>query len=139
MLESVARPAAEDPDIPVGGVSVNDEVMVGRVFVLADAALEQRRILHSWKPVREITACAGQSLFADESLSRGRVKFRAARIVGYFEASSLVAGDSVHEVITVVGPYGYVRLVVTRIANGCPEEKHFLLRREEMRTDRLRE
>ena len=82
MLESVTRATAEDPDILVGGMPVDDEVMVGCVFVLADSAFEQRRVLHSREAMSEITARGGASIFADQSLSPGWIELLAARIVG---------------------------------------------------------
>src|SRR5437588_1806294 len=39
-LESMARTAAREPDIVGGGMAIEEEVGVGSVFVLADAALD---------------------------------------------------------------------------------------------------
>ena len=68
MFESVARAAADDPHIRIARMPVDDEVVVGCIFVLADAGFDQRRIFHPRKTVREITARLGQPILAHQAL-----------------------------------------------------------------------
>src|SRR5262245_22546979 len=42
VLEAVAGAAADDPEVGCSGATIHDELLVGRVFVLAHARLQER-------------------------------------------------------------------------------------------------
>ena len=69
MLEAVSRAAANDPYIRIVRMPIDDEVVVGGIFVLADTRLEQRRIFHPRETVREIAAGRGETFIAYLSLA----------------------------------------------------------------------
>src|SRR5271165_6492330 len=97
---------------------IDDEIVVGGIFVLADAGLDQGRIFHSRKTIGKIAAGLSEAIFAHQPLAGGWIELRPARVIGHFEAASLVSRNSVHEVVAVIGPHRYVALVVARIARG---------------------
>ena len=69
MFESVARTAPDNPYVRVGRMPIDNEIVVSRVFVLADAGLDQRRIFHPRKTVGKITTRRSQTLFAHQPLA----------------------------------------------------------------------
>ena len=91
------EPPPKQPDIVVPGMAVDDEVIVGAVLILADARLEQRRILQRGKAEGDVFPDGLQSFRADGSFPRGGIELGTARIVGDFEASALIARNAVHE------------------------------------------
>src|SRR5579859_7560187 len=56
MLEPVARPSAGDPYILMLGMAVNQEVAVPRVLILANASLDDWRILQRRNVLLQISA-----------------------------------------------------------------------------------
>ena len=65
MLEAMTRSASEQPNIFAPRMAVDDEVVVGAVFVLANAGLEQRRILQGGKAEGDIVPDGLEPLRAD--------------------------------------------------------------------------
>jgi hypothetical protein len=69
VFESVARSTAHDPDIRIRRMPIDDEVVIGRVLVLADAGFHERCILHPGKTMRKIAAGFGQAVGGDDPFS----------------------------------------------------------------------
>src|ERR1017187_2902411 len=69
MFESMSRSAADNPDIRIHGMAIDDEVVIGRIFVLANSCFQQRRTFHPGETVGNIVAGFGQPILADQALS----------------------------------------------------------------------
>ena len=99
MLETVPRAPAYQPDVIHAGMAIHDEMAVGRLLVLADARLDERRIFHRGKAESHVLADSLQGRRADNSLAGGGIEFTATRIVGDFEPSAVAARDAVEEAL----------------------------------------
>src|ERR1700675_1147165 len=111
------------------GMAIDDEVIVGSLFVLADAALDQRCVLHTRKAECHVLAGVSQSLRIDGALAGRGVEFPSARVVSDLESASLVAWDAVHEASAMIGPDRQVLVVESGIAGRRAEEKYILFSR----------
>ena len=49
VLETMARPTADQDDIGQGGVAIDQEIAVGAVLILADFGAEDWRALEQWE------------------------------------------------------------------------------------------
>ncbi len=56
MLEAVAGASAQQPNIFVPGMAIDDEIVVRAVLILADARLQQRRIFQRGKAEGDIVS-----------------------------------------------------------------------------------
>ncbi len=65
MLEAVPGASSEQPDSFMSGVAIDDEIIVGRIFILANPGLEQRSILQSREPEGDVFADNLETLRAD--------------------------------------------------------------------------
>src|SRR6185503_13350358 len=81
VLEAVPRAAAHEPGVRRRGVAVDDEMVVRRVLVLADARLEQRRPLQFGETVRDVIAHRLHRLRARRTVAVRRIEDRPARVV----------------------------------------------------------
>src|SRR5712691_11805188 len=108
-------------------MSVDNEVVVRSVFILTNARLEQRSILQGRKAEGDIVAAGFQALDADCSFPRGRIKLRAAGIVGDFEASSFIAGNAIDEPFAMISPDRQLRFGEPVISGGSAKEEYVLL------------
>ena len=54
MFEAVARASAQQPDIIVSGMAVDDEVIVRGILILTNPRLEQRSIFQRGKPEGDV-------------------------------------------------------------------------------------
>src|SRR5579859_7042472 len=127
MLEPMPGPASEQPHILVRRMSVHNEVTVGRLLVLADASLNQRRIAQCRESEADIFANVLKRFGTDHPLSVTWIEFRPPRIVGNLEPAAVAAGDAIPESSVMIGPHRHVRITKSRIARKSPEEKHILL------------
>src|SRR6266705_6891067 len=118
-------------------MTIDNEVAVGRLLVLANAGFDQRSILHPGEAEAEVVTRALQALVADAPITAGGIKRGAARVVCKLEAAPLIAGNSVHEGLAVVGPDGHLGFVEAYFTGRWAEEKHILLRRKNFWPDRL--
>jgi hypothetical protein len=87
-------------------MAIKNEVVVECVFILANASFDDGRIFQAGKPVGEVLTDFGNRSATGDTLSRGRIELRSAGVVGYLEASLLVARDSIEESAAVVCPHG---------------------------------
>src|SRR5207245_6205486 len=69
-LESMAGTAADEPDIVGGGMAIEEEVGVGGIFVLADAALDDGLCGEDRKPPPEKFAGAADRLRRYNAIDR---------------------------------------------------------------------
>src|SRR5437667_5448362 len=120
------RTAADYPNVFMQRVTVNDEVVVWAVLVLANSAFEQRSILQPRKAEAYIVAHCLESIGAYGSVTRSRIEFRSTRIIGDFEAASLISWNAVDETFTMFSPNRKLAFRVTIISLGCAKEKYFL-------------
>src|SRR3989454_3013268 len=128
VLEPVARAAAHEPDGVGAGMTIDDEVLVRTLLVLANPRLEQRGAGEPGKAVPEVLARRAQPLRRRLSLPRGGIERRTARVVRHLKAPPPVAGDPVHEARAVVRPDGQGLLGEPRVARRRPEEEDLLAR-----------
>src|SRR5258705_13985715 len=104
-------------------MTIDYEVAVGCLFILANASFDQRSILHPGEAEAEIVTRALQALVADAALTDGGIKCGTARVVGDLEAAALIAGNSIHEGLPVVGPDWHVGFVVAYVAGRWAEKE----------------
>src|SRR2546427_11949502 len=76
VLEPVARAAAHEPDVVRAGMTIDDEVLVRTLLVLAHARLEQRRAGEPRKAVPQVVARRTQPLRPRLPLPRGGTERR---------------------------------------------------------------
>src|SRR5712671_584558 len=114
-------------------MSIDDEVVVRRVFVLAHASLEERRVFHPRKAIGKVASRLSQTVVVDQSLSEGRIELAPTGIVRQFEAAVLVPGNSVHKVVAVIRPDRQVAFVIAVVTRWSSEEQHILLGGYEVR------
>src|SRR5207247_5158240 len=94
-------------------VTVNDEVVVWAVLVLANSAFEQRSILQPGETEPHIVAHRLESIGAYGSVARSRIEFVSTCIIGDFEAASLISRNAVDETLTMISPNRKVAFRVT--------------------------
>src|SRR5947207_11007758 len=128
VLEAVARAAPDQPRVRGPRMTIDDEVLVGRLLVLADARLEQRCAFQSGESNPEIVASRLQGLGTRGSGLGGRIDDGSACIIGHLEPAPLVAGNAVHEPGAVIRPDRQRLLGETPVARRRPEEEDFLPR-----------
>src|SRR5215468_6589628 len=119
-------------------MTVDDEVVVSRVLVLADASFEQRSSLHAGEAARQIATRFVETGLTDDSLAGGRIERGATRVVGQLEAASLIPGNPVHEMVAVIRPHRDVVLGVSGLTRGSTEEEDILLADRQVRTNSAR-
>src|SRR5213592_1800814 len=122
VFEPVPRSPTDDPRVRRLRVPIDDEMLVGRLFVLADARLEQRRAFQAGEPVGEIVARDLEGVGTGDSGLSGRIDDGSSGIVGHFEAAPLVTRDAVHEARAVIRPDGQRFLREAPIAGRRPKE-----------------
>src|SRR5207247_6082554 len=93
VLEPVARAAAHEPDVVRAGMTIDDEVLVRTLLVLAHARLEQRSAGEPRKAVAQVVARRAQPHRTRLPLPCGGIERRAAHVVRHLEAPPPVAGD----------------------------------------------
>ena len=98
MLEAVAGPAANDPDIFRFGMVVQDEILIRGVLVLTDTAFSQRSVGQRRKTQPKITACSSQSLRRDLALHGGGINDRSTCVVRDLEAAPVIPRNAIEEV-----------------------------------------
>src|SRR5690349_3004260 len=128
VLEAVSRASAHEPRISRRRMTVDDEVLVRRVLVLAHARLEQRSVLERRKSVPEVLTSGAQRLGRGQAFAARGIERGPARIVRDLEPPPLIAGNAIHEMRAVVGPNRERFLGEATIAARRAEEEDFLPR-----------
>src|SRR5882762_2713446 len=105
---------------------IDDEVLVGRVFVLAHTGLDQRSALQSRKPKREILARRLEALRCGHALAGRGIEWRPPGVVRDLEPAPLVARNAVDESPAVIGPHRQRLLRKPLVTGGRAEEKDLL-------------
>src|SRR5881296_4448716 len=106
VLEPVPGAAADQPGVRRLRMVIDDKVLVGRLFILAHARLEEGRALQYGKPVRDVVTRDLERRCGRGALAIGGIEHRPSRVVGDLEATPLVSGDAVHEARPVIRPDG---------------------------------
>src|SRR5438128_11810447 len=107
-------------------VTVNDEVVVWAVLVLANSAFEQRSTLQPGETEPHIVAHRLESIGAYGSVARSRIEFGPTRVIGDFEAASLISRNAVDETLTMISPNRKVAFRVTIVSLSRAKEKDLL-------------
>src|SRR5438128_12171818 len=94
------RTAADYPNIFMQRVTVNDEVIVWAVLVLANSAFEQRSILQPGETDPHVVAHCLESVGAYGPFTLSRIEFCSTRIICNFEAAHRGSWFEVDETIT---------------------------------------
>src|SRR5712664_1025851 len=139
VLEAVPRSTTHQPRVRRLRVSIDDEMLVWGLLVLADARLEERRAFQSGESVGDIIAGNLQRRRSGRAITVRRIEQGAARVVGDLEAAPLVPGNAVHEARAMVPPDGQRLLGEAPIAGGRPEKEDLLARRLHALTDGIGE
>src|SRR5207249_11159180 len=131
--------AAHEPDVRRRWVTVDDEVLVGRVFVLAHPCPDQRGALQAREPRRARVPRRLQPLRRGYPLARGGVERWPAGVVGDLEPAPLVAGNPVYEPSPVIRPHGQRLLGEPHVARGRAETEDLLAGSAEPITNDVRQ
>src|SRR2546427_11065978 len=107
-------------------VTVNDEVVVWAVLVLANSAFEQRSTLQPGETEPHIVEHRLESIGAYGSVARSRIEFGPTRVIGDFEAASLISRKAVDETLTMISPNRKLAFRVTVISRRRAKEKYLL-------------
>src|SRR5882762_10412898 len=126
VLEAVPRTAPHEPGVRRSRMPIDDEVLVGRVFVLAYTGLDQRSALQSRKPKREILARRLEALRCGHALAGRGIEWRPPGVVRDLEPAPLVARNAVDESPAVIGPHRQRLLRKPLVTGGRAEEKDLL-------------
>src|SRR5215510_10818338 len=92
VLETMARPAADNPDIVVLRVSIDEEVAVRRVLVLTDARLHDRCAFHGREPTLQPRTRALHCRLCDDTVVAIGIDRRAMLVDANLEASIVDVG-----------------------------------------------
>src|SRR6266550_1263145 len=106
VFEAMPRSPAHDPRVRRFRVPIDDEMLVGGLFVLTDARLEKRGAFQAAEPVGEIVAGDLKGVGTRDSGLGGRIDDGSSGIVGHLEAAPLVSRNAVHEARAVIRPDG---------------------------------
>ena len=109
-------------------MAVEEEVLVRRILVLANACFQQRRPAHPGKAVFHILTDLAQTFRGRHSLAQCRIESRTTHIGGHLETAPLVPRNAVKQLAAVIDPGWHLRFEIARIARGCAKEKHLLAR-----------
>lgn len=82
VLETVARTAPDKQDVGEMGMMINQEVAVSSIFILADAAFDERRFLQQREPAITKGDYFGQRQLGRHAALRIGVDLNAVSVVG---------------------------------------------------------
>src|SRR5437762_2696411 len=107
----MARAAAGEPDVGDRGMSVEEEVGIRRIFILADARLDDRLRRECGEASPDELPEVVDGFGRYDPIERSRVDWRARHIVADFESAALVARHAVPSPLAEVDPSGARRPV----------------------------
>src|SRR5437870_717054 len=102
--------AARNPDVGHGRVSIDDEVPVRTVLVLANFGTENGGVTQGGESAAHERADRALEVGGRMPVAVGRVELRPSRVVGDLEAAVQIAGDAVNEAVAGLHPHGQARL-----------------------------
>src|SRR5580704_4153883 len=108
-------------------MTVDDEVAVGSLLVLADASFKQWRLFQGREAEADVLANVFERVGADDALAVGGIEGGAAGVVGDLEAAPSAAGNAVTKTPVMVTPDGQMAVAETVVSGGGSEEKNVLL------------
>src|SRR5262249_24871932 len=138
VLEAVAGAAPDQPQVVPLRMTVDQEIPVGSVLVLADLASDERRSLQGRKASTHEIPDAGESFRRDDPGPVVRIEGGTVAIGRDLEASSLEVGDPVN-LFGEVHPHGHFRRAEARVAGRDPKVVDLLARREDAIAEEIRE
>src|SRR5262249_46857365 len=138
-LVPVAAPATDDPEVRHPGMTVDDEVAVGTVLVLAHFCTEERGIPQQRKALAHELAHRALAVSRRIAIAVGWIELSPSRIVGDFEAAMQVARNAVHEAAAGVDPHGQARLDESIVTGRGAEVVDLLPRGLHARANHVRE
>ena len=106
-------------------MTVDNELAVGRLLILADARLNQRSIFQGREAEGQILANELQRLLADDSFPRGGIEGRTARVICNFETTA--PRDAIKEAAAMVAPHWQVLVTKASVARRRTKEEDVLL------------
>src|SRR5438270_8328620 len=108
-------------------MTVDNELAVGRLFILADAGLNQRSIFQGREAEDQILTNELQRLRADHSFSRGGIEDRTAGVICNFETTARVPRDAIKETTAMVAPHWQVLVTKASVPRRRTKEEDVLL------------
>src|SRR6185295_19344948 len=129
----------EQPDVCPVGMSVDEQIAVGAVFVLADARLDYRAALQRRETSLHVVAHFRQRTGGELPIADIRIDRRSVLIVRNLEAAAFKIREPVVDVAVVeIRPTGQLPGREALIARPRREEKHLLSGRKDARAQKLR-
>src|ERR1700686_1417770 len=108
-------------------MTVDNELAVGRLLILADARFNQRSIFQGREAEGQILTNKLQRLLADDSFSRGRIEGRTTRVIGNFETTARVPRDAIKKTAAMLAPHWQVKVTKASVARWRTKEEDVLL------------
>src|SRR5712671_2103216 len=108
-------------------MTVDNELAVGRLLILADARFNQRSVFQGREAEGQILTNKLQRLPADDPFSRGRIEGRTARVICNFETTARVPRDAIEETAAMVAPHRQVLVTKASVARRRTKEEDVLL------------
>src|SRR5687767_14694250 len=109
-LVPVTAAAARNPDVRHGGMTVDDELAVGTVFVLAHLGPENGCVLQRGEATAHERAERTLDVEGRYPAPVRGIELRASRVIGHLESAVQVAGDAVNEMVAEIDPHRHARL-----------------------------
>ena len=113
-------------------MTIDDEIFIRAVLILADSGFHKRRIFQSRETEPKVVANHLQSFWGDGPLAGSRVELWAASVVGDLESAPLISGNAIEKVIAVVSPDREVFLREAVVASWRAKEEDILLGRADV-------
>src|SRR5271167_4070703 len=106
-------------------MTVDDQIVVGAVFVLADAGLQQRRVFHRRKAEGDVIASELDAILTHLAFAGSRIEVGSSRIVGELESAAVRGGDAVDKAFMMIAPDWQLCFREAIVSRRRTEEKYF--------------
>src|SRR5580704_6722637 len=129
VFEAMPGTSADQPDVGVVRVAVDQEIAIGRVLVLADPRFEERGVPQRGKALPEEIARGGERIGGRCAIRGVGIDGRAMAVEGDFHATAFQIGKSVGSArVAEIDPNRHGRGRETLVAGGWAEEEGLLSR-----------
>src|SRR5581483_2598758 len=110
-------------------MTIDDEIAVCGVLILANARIHDRRVTERGKPLVDVGSRGRHFFRHDKAVQRVGINERTVLVESDFEAPRFEIRESVHAALVAeIDPDGYLRYAKAAVAGRNAEEEHFLAR-----------
>src|SRR5579864_3125839 len=108
-------------------MAIDNEMAIGRLLVLADASLDQRRVLQGREAKSNILANVAQNLGRHYPFPRSRIELGATRIIGDLEPAPSAARNPVKKLSAMVAPHRHMTFAEAIVSSRGAKKENLLL------------